>query len=452
MLEWRRAAGDIRYLDDLFFARIALLDGDREAAARHFAEVVAACERYGARGRLDFELRLACELSPSDLFQLGRAAGSGEAPSTPLPARSEVAKPGAELRGLDRLIGRSRLLAAVRESIMRMASLKTPVLITGATGTGKELVARALHEAGPRAAEPFLAVNCGAITESLLESELFGHERGAFTGASAAHRGFFEEAGKGTILLDEIGDMPSRLQVALLRVLESGEIRPVGASLPRKIACRILAATNADLPVLTESGTFRSDLLYRLQRLEIRLLPLHERMEDILPLAEHFLAEDRRDGLRPAMAPEVQRWLLEQEWPGNVRELRNFIERLRLLGSEQLYYGPDDLAAVRQRAAISFGAGSAAVHEVIEPANPPGGGDSSSALQHDSHLRRPDRARELFREHGKLMRKELAAMLKVSLCTAGRCLEMLIAEGFIEKVAPTASRRTHYFRLRSGLQ
>jgi transcriptional regulator with PAS, ATPase and Fis domain len=196
------------------------------------------------------------------------------------------------------------------------------VLIVGETGTGKELVARALHEESERAAEPFLAVNCGAISESLLESELFGHESGAFTGARRAHRGLFEAAGRGTLLLDEIGDTSPRLQVALLRVLETGEVRPVGSSTSRKVRCRVLAATNADLTGMVGEGRFRKDLYFRLDRIAIRIPPLRERGEDILSLADHFLSEDRHDGHRPTMSEALKAALLAHQWSGNVRELR----------------------------------------------------------------------------------------------------------------------------------
>ncbi|MFH1022927.1 MAG: sigma 54-interacting transcriptional regulator [Planctomycetota bacterium] len=444
----RREIGNIHYLDDLFLARIELLDGNRAAAARHITAVTAACDRYRARGRLDFEVRMACELSPGDSAWLARVMTG--TPSG-VPAAAAVPEPpSAPARGADRLIGPSRALADIRATIRRYAPLDAPVLITGETGTGKELAARAIHEESPRAKGSFLAVNCGAITESLLESELFGHERGAFTGAERAHRGIFEEAGAGTVLLDEIGDIPARLQVALLRVLETNEIRPVGSAAIRGISCRIVAATNANLGALAAGNRFRQDLRYRLQRLEIYLPPLRERPDDILPLALHLLREGRRDGRQPEISPEVRGWILGQAWSGNVRELKNFVERMRLLNSEALRYGPAELTAIR-----------AAAPPAIAPAPATGEPEPRAGIPADraaeehflragkSQFRRHERLRGLFRNHGSLTRLELAVLLGVSPFTVGRDLKRLLAEGVIEKVTPTASPRTHYFKLKS---
>jgi DNA-binding NtrC family response regulator len=454
-IEKRRRLGNIRYLDGLFLARLALLTGDRDAAALHFAEAMSACERYRARGRLAFELRLACELSPIDLVWLGEAAAASAGSGRRRPGAAGPAAPvlaAAEARGGDRLVGSSRALAAVREAVLRLGPLDATVLITGETGTGKELAARAIHDVGPRSAEPFLAVNCGAITESLLESELFGHEKGAFTGATAAHRGLFEEAGAGSILLDEIGDIPPRLQVSLLRVLEAGEIRPVGASRPRRIACRVLAATHADLAALVEQGSFRSDLFYRLQRLQVHLPPLRERPDDILPLAAHFLAEGRQDGLRPVLKADARRWMLARQWPGNVRELRNAIERLRLMNSDKLEYGLEDLEACGSGASGAAPAPAAAGGQA-EPGSAP---RPAAAAEVDasptalpasrSPMRQLDRLRAFFAQHGKLTRGEAMGLLDISHATASRYLKALCADGSVEKVTPSGSPRAHYWR------
>ena len=350
LIDKRCSAGTRLYLDSFFLARVELLAERREAAAAHFAEAVRACDLHQAQKRLDFELLLAAELSPGDLVALTRtaaampAAPAESAPVPPLPPVPAEPASSADMRGAARLIGRSPAMAELRANIKRMAPLDASLLIAGETGTGKELVAMALHEESPRASEPFLAINCGAIAETLLESELFGHERGAFTGAHRAHRGVFEEAGRGTVLLDEIGDISPRLQVALLRVLESAEVRPVGSSSNRHVECRVLAATNADLERLAAAGGFRKDLIFRLKRLEIRVPALRDRREDILELAGHFLGEGRRDGIRPVMSDDLRRALLAHAWPGNVRELRNEVERIRLLGSEKRTYTLEDLA------------------------------------------------------------------------------------------------------------
>ncbi len=333
------------------------------------------------------------------------------------------------------------------------------MLVTGETGTGKELVARALHESGPRADDPFIAVNCGAIAEPLLESELFGHERGAFTGAVKAHRGIFEEAGRGTVLLDEIGDIPPRLQVALLRVLEAGEIRPVGSAAPRLARCRILAATNRDLESLVGRADFREDLLFRLRRMELRIPPLRERREDILPLAGHFLAMDRADGLRPEMTPELREDLLRRDWPGNVRELRSAVETMRLFNSDAQLYGLEVLNRAcppersRQAAPDGGTATSPDRAPVASPAAAPGAParpteDTTGFLQGGrTSLRRLERLRALFRQHRTLTRSELIRTLNISPTTATANLKTLCREGFIRRVEPSGSTRSFYFTL-----
>ncbi len=214
----------------------------------------------------------------------------------------------------------------------RFAALDQPVLIQGETGTGKELVAMAVHKISPRSAGPFVAVNCGAIPESMLESELFGHERGSFTGASSRHHGRFEQASGGTLFLDEIGDMPLQFQVRLLRVLEEGALQRIGGETPIPIDVRIVAATHRDLREDVEAGLFRRDLLYRLDVLPILLPPLRERKQDILLLAIHFLhrtfEELGRSGSLPIFSTAAEELLRTCPWPGNIRELRNTMTRL----------------------------------------------------------------------------------------------------------------------------
>ncbi len=216
--------------------------------------------------------------------------------------------------------------------VVRFASSQEPVLIQGETGTGKELVARALHGLGPRAEAPFVAVNCGAIPETMLEAELFGYEKGAFTGASRQHKGRFEQAHEGTLFLDEIGEMPPSAQVSLLRVLEEGMIHRIGSERGIPIDVRVVAATHRPLEERVEDGLFRQDLLYRLNVLLVQLPPLRERPRDIALLAQHFLANSLRDvgweGSAPTITSEALTLLENYSWPGNVRELRNIMARL----------------------------------------------------------------------------------------------------------------------------
>jgi len=236
------------------------------------------------------------------------------------------AAPGAKTR---EFVARSEPMRELVKLIGRAATTDATVLITGETGTGKEEVARALHQHGTRAAKPFVAINCAAIPRELLESELFGHVRGAFTGATATRAGIFQQADGGTLLLDEIGDMSADLQAKLLRVLEEGVIVPVGGERSLAVDVRILAATHRDLEQRVRDGAFRQDLYYRLNVIHLRIPPLRARREDIVPLAEHFLA---LAGDPPkSLTAGARRALEAHGWPGNVRELRNVIERASVL-------------------------------------------------------------------------------------------------------------------------
>ena len=226
-------------------------------------------------------------------------------------------------------------MQVVLRQIEVVAPTMATVLILGESGTGKELVARALHVDGRRAAGPFVAVNCGAFAESLLESELFGHEKGAFTGAAQHHPGAFERAQGGTLFLDEIGIAPPAVQARLLRVLEEHEVLPVGGTQPLKVDARIVAASNRDLDALAAAGEFRHDLLYRLQVVTLRLPPLRDRREDLRPLADRFLAQALAEHGRriEGLASDAYARLAAYDWPGNVRELRNAIESAVILAS-----------------------------------------------------------------------------------------------------------------------
>lgn len=240
-------------------------------------------------------------------------------------ARPSAAAPAAEPARPGEIIGSSPAIREVQKRIGMAAASDSTVLILGETGSGKELVARAIHRFSDRAASPFVAVNCAAIPGDLLESELFGHEKGAFTGAASARRGRFREADRGTLLLDEIGDMPQATQAKILRVLQEREVTPLGGQ-PVRLDVRVIAATHQDLPALAAAGRFRPDLYYRLAVLPIIVPPLRERREDIPALARHILAE-----LRPASPPILTDAALARlsahAWPGNVRELRNMLER-----------------------------------------------------------------------------------------------------------------------------
>lgn len=229
------------------------------------------------------------------------------------------------------IVGKSIEIREVVDTIMQVAPTDITVLITGESGTGKEVIARAIHDASRRATRKFIPVNCGAIPEGILESELFGHEKGAFTGAVDARKGYFEIADGGTIFLDEIGDTPVSTQVKLLRVLENGEFMRVGSSEPRRVNVRIIAATNKSLEEEVRTRRFRQDLFFRLRSVNIRIPPLRDRRGDIPLLVETFL-EDLGDAGRETMiTDEAMSALMRHTWPGNVRELRNVIESITVL-------------------------------------------------------------------------------------------------------------------------
>ncbi len=252
--------------------------------------------------------------------------------AAPLQAPAATAAPGAD--NDDELVGLSEAMRGVHKRIGMAAASAQPVLVLGETGSGKEVVARALHRHSARAAGPFVAINCAAIPKELLESELFGHVRGAFTGATSDRPGCFRAADAGVLLLDEIGDMAAGVQAKILRVLQEGEVTPLGGHRTSKVDVRVVAATHRDLAQAVRDGSFREDLFYRLDVLTVRLPPLRERLADIIPLAEHFLrrAAARQEGTAPkALSAGAAQALLRHRWPGNVRELRNLMERCQAL-------------------------------------------------------------------------------------------------------------------------
>ena len=248
------------------------------------------------------------------------------------------------------LIGTSAAMRDIFAMIRKVASNRSNVLITGESGTGKEVVARTLHFVGTRASKPFIPVNCTAIPEGLLESELFGHVRGAFTGAHASKRGLFEEAHAGTLFLDEIGDMGPGLQSKLLRVLQDGDVRPVGGNRTVSVDVRVIAATNKELRKELDEGRFRQDLFYRLNVIPIHIPPLRERRGDIPPLAEYFLRKHAA-GDKRSISPAAMNVLMSCRWEGNARELENMIERALAL-SEHRELCPEDLPVSNREDAL----------------------------------------------------------------------------------------------------
>jgi DNA-binding NtrC family response regulator len=235
------------------------------------------------------------------------------------------------------LVGKSEPMQRVYEQIARVAGTSVTVFLAGESGTGKELVARTVHDLSRRRARPFLAVNCGAISPNLMESEIFGHERGSFTGAERLHQGFFERANGGTLLLDEVTEMPPALQVKLLRVLETGTFMRVGSTTLQQTDVRVIAATNRDPAGAVASGALRQDLFYRLNVFPIDLPPLRARLDDLPPLVRHFLEEmSQREGMVKRATPAALERLAHYRWPGNVRELRNALQRAYVMSTDDL--------------------------------------------------------------------------------------------------------------------
>ena len=249
-----------------------------------------------------------------------------------------------ELYDFDNIIGQSSAISALVQEVRKISDSKSNVLLLGETGTGKELFARSIHYSSSRRDEPFIPINCCAIPENLLESELFGYLKGAFTGAATTKRGLFEEADRGTVFLDEIGDLSMPLQSKLLRVMDDREIRPIGSVQSRKVDIRFITATNRDIHKAVKEGLFREDLFYRINVITIKLPPLRERKDDILPLARHFLDKYSHDIGKPVryIDESVQKILLTYGWPGNVRELQNIIERAILI-TDSSFIAPEHL-------------------------------------------------------------------------------------------------------------
>jgi DNA-binding NtrC family response regulator len=270
---------------------------------------------------------------PFDLEHLKRIVEAAIASSSVKPSTTAKTK----THSKDLFIAESPAMKEIAELVHQIADSRATVLITGESGVGKEVISRAIHRASSRNKQQFVAVSCAALPETLLESELFGYEKGAFTGATGAKLGRFELAHLGTLMLDEIGDIPMSVQVKLLRVLQEREFEKLGSNSPTKVDVRLITATNRNLQEAVDEGIFRLDLLYRLQVVEIHIPSLRERVEDILPLAQHFLAKHCQENGRQAMdvGAEALSALQAYPWPGNVRELENAMERATVLAQPQ---------------------------------------------------------------------------------------------------------------------
>jgi transcriptional regulator with PAS, ATPase and Fis domain len=446
------------YLDDLFLARIQLLETDMTGAVESFNRLLLNVKRYGAMPRLLFELQFAKELKTTDLLLLMN--GTQEDQELPALELSHIPaiSPRKDNKGIQLLIGESVALYQVKQLVKKFAILKEPVLITGETGTGKELISRAIHDEGSHPHEPFLAINCGALTESLLQSELFGYVAGAFTGAQKERQGIFEAAGKGTVFLDEFGEISPQMQVSMLRVLASNEIRMIGGTKNRQIECKIVIATNINLHQAVKDKKFREDLYFRLARFDINIPPLRERSEDIPLLIEYFLNRDI-DQIEKVqrISQELQQALVNYRWPGNIRELKNEIERLKILHVDKKILSIEDFDFTRLHEMPIPKANNENVQSV-NLAKVPKSNNQEIVLDHERILKIVQRGsksenrqkilKELFQTYKKLTRIQIVEILAINPGSISKELQILCKIDFIKKITPTKSVKSHYFILK----
>ena len=437
------------YMLDFFIARYFLYKKNKELARFYYAQLLKSCVKHNAIARLKYEMQFAVELSlssffdftfPRQIFNFDKLRKSLEIAITPTAI---------DLFGINRIIGNSKAINEVKKKAKLYADIQRPILIIGETGAGKEIVASAIHEESSHKNKPFLAINCGALTDTLLQSELFGYEAGAFTGAVNSHKGIFEAAEDGVVFLDEFGDMSPKLQVSMLRILENNELLKVGGTKVKKIKCRIIAATNANIEELIHQKKFREDLYHRLKQFTITILPLRERKEDIPELINYFLNLQNR-GQVQVFSKELMSKFQEYHWPGNIRELKNEIDRIKILCGYKPIIEIDDIDIewiIKKNASTEKSKPEAIV--------------TASNRYEQMHQRlletklsssdkRSKQIMLLFKQHKKLNRVQIAEMLEVSLLTITNDLKRLVAEGLIEKHMPTLSRRSHYFEIKES--
>lgn len=443
-LENKIKVGNISPFDDFFYFRIHRIKGNLGIAQNYFNKFIKNVDRFDLHERFETELQLSPELPLKDLRMfISNADSSTQSSSANFQNGPEIITPLKSkkvLDGMDYIIGEHPSILQVKELVKKFASVELSVLITGETGTGKELIAKALWQVGPYKNKKLIPINCGAISDHLLQSELFGHKKGAFTGAVQDHKGIFEEAGEGIVFLDEIGEISSQMQVSLLRILESKEYRAVGGTETKKLNCKVIFATNRNLAEQVEKGLFRQDLLYRIDRLMIPLPALRERPSDIVILINHFINEQN-----PQLPPiyfdkKALEHLTSLPWNGNIRELRNEMDRVRIFHSDKVSINISDLSEKYRIIKTAPSKTTSIVNSVSK-------NQDEKLLNLKSRFRKIDELKKLFENYGKLSRTETASFLKVSLNTSANYLNMLEKENFIKKIMPTNSVKTHYYEM-----
>lgn len=421
------------------WVRLYLLEGDENKAAYYFRKL------YKTNETNIFEFMYAYELKYHQILKLKFIINYEDVlEPTALKIENNQTEMKVESTPDNNFVGKSNSVEFVRENIKKYGPLEIPVLITGETGTGKEEVARMLHQQSSNAKEPFIAVNCGGISSTLIETELFGYKKGAYTGAVNDHKGLFEAAGSGTIFLDEISAMPLGLQASLLRVLETMKVRPVGSTELRDVKARVIVATNIRLEKLMEEQKFRSDLYFRLNRLQINLPALRDRKEDIPLLIQHFLKKYRLEG-----QIRIEDGLMEQmqayHWPGNVRELKNEVERMIVLAGERNVITSEmisiwgDKYVSKHKTENTSGATISVVGK-----NHFSAAFSGQNGYEDARLKM---LIQLFKEKKHLTRAMVARSLGCALNTAANDLKKLNEQGIIKRMLSTASSRSSYYQI-----
>lgn len=440
-LESKKKIENTSLFDDFFWFRIYHMKGETKKAQKHFNLFNANVEKYKLDNRFDYELKLSPEIQPKDLRYYIKNYSQNNTPNIEIDPEE---KSNNNFQSTKFIIGESQAIVQIKELINKYAAIDTSVLIIGETGTGKELVAKALRQAGPYQNKPFVAINCGAISDHLLQSELFGHKKGAFTGAFQDHRGVFEEAGDGIVFLDEIGEISPAMQINLLRVLEAKEFRPIGSNENKKLNCKVIAATNRNLTEHVKAGHFRQDLQFRLERLTIELPPLRERSSDIPILINHFLNEENPNLPNIFFDASTLKYLTSLPWYGNIRELRNEMEKIRLFYSDKKILTVNELS--NKYKSKTPPAEPAPATNPTTNTKKVETSASTSPLNLTSKFRRLEELKSLFVKHNKLTRIEVESLLQVSPNTALSYLNTLEKENFISRKT-FANTKTHYYEI-----
>ncbi|PCJ59510.1 MAG: hypothetical protein COA79_10715 [Planctomycetota bacterium] len=433
------------YFGDFYRVRIFLLEGDMAKAIFFFKKLYKNCLYYDSLGLLDLELNASLEIGAKQIRILMSSIKDLSTEKEEIIFASDEK---AEVKmGVDKIIGESQSIKALRSQIKSIANINMPILISGETGVGKDLVANAIHEESTNSAQPFLPINCGAILDSLLLSELYGHEKGAFTGAIKSKKGIFEMAKKGVVFLDEIGEISASIQVALLRSLESSRIRPVGSARDKPYLCRIISATNKSLEEMVQEKTFREDLFYRIRLIEIKVPSLRSRSDDIIPLINHFLLKYDKT-VENNFNDELTSKILKYNWPGNIRQLKSEVEKLCLLNHDKEYFTLKDCELLQNYVEHDPFEGSEK-NEIKKETNKNSFDQKIEEVIVNSNFskNRITRLKKAFKKCPKLSRRDVVSLLEVSSSTADKDLKILLKRHFIEKVMPTAARRTHYYQL-----